>query len=89
MPLGTGNDIGRAFGWGGGYSGELVEGLINEFYNAKIAKLDRWKVDILPFDISLENSPQSSYLNNYLSIGFFLFLFNFLFKHYYYYFIIY
>jgi diacylglycerol kinase family enzyme len=41
LPLGTGNDLARTLGWGGGYNDELIETFINKITNGKIVKLDR------------------------------------------------
>ncbi len=41
LPLGTGNDLARTLGWGGGYSDELIESFITKIINGKIVKLDR------------------------------------------------
>lgn len=41
LPLGTGNDLARTLGWGGGYNDELIETFINKMINGSIAKLDR------------------------------------------------
>lgn len=48
LPLGTGNDLARALGWGSGYSGargELKE-IIGELMRAHEVLLDRWSVVI-------------------------------------------
>jgi diacylglycerol kinase (ATP) len=42
LPLGTGNDLARTLGWGGGYNDELIETFINKITNGKIVKLDRY-----------------------------------------------
>ena len=41
IPLGTGNDLARVFGWGGGYSGEDLKKLMKKFAKAKTMLLDR------------------------------------------------
>ena len=45
MPLGTGNDLARALGWGGGRHAlrDLV-GLLEEVETAQVSLLDRWQV---------------------------------------------
>lgn len=48
IPLGTGNDLARVFGWGGGYSGEDLRKLMKTFAKAKMMLLDRWNVDVTP-----------------------------------------
>jgi len=48
VPLGTGNDLARVFGWGGGYGGEDLHNLLNTFAQAKEMLLDRWQVEVTP-----------------------------------------
>ena len=42
LPLGTGNDLARTLGWGGGYNNESMELFLNKVINGKIVKLDRF-----------------------------------------------
>jgi hypothetical protein len=47
MPLGTGNDLARCLGWGGGYRTWRhvgVVGMLSEVANASVALLDRWTI---------------------------------------------
>ena len=46
LPLGTGNDLARVLGWGGGYSNELISELLVQVLEAHPALLDRWQVEI-------------------------------------------
>lgn len=41
LPLGTGNDLARTLGWGGGYNNESMEVFIKKVIFGKIVKLDR------------------------------------------------
>ena len=50
LPLGTGNDLARILGWGGGFSNELISALLMEIQEAHPAVLDRWEVCITPKD---------------------------------------
>ena len=50
LPLGTGNDLARVLGWGGGYSNDLISELLLQMLEAHPAVLDRWQVDITPKD---------------------------------------
>jgi diacylglycerol kinase (ATP) len=45
LPLGTGNDLARALGWGGGTRmGRSFVNLLEEVDSAQVALLDRWEV---------------------------------------------
>ena len=48
LPLGTGNDLARALGWGGGYSGAKGElkRILGELMRAHEVLLDRWTVNV-------------------------------------------
>eukprot|EP01096_Ripella_sp_DP13-Kostka_P004224 TRINITY_DN16387_c0_g1_i2.p1 TRINITY_DN16387_c0_g1~~TRINITY_DN16387_c0_g1_i2.p1 ORF type:complete len:463 (+),score=179.30 TRINITY_DN16387_c0_g1_i2:60-1448(+) len=66
LPLGTGNDIARVFGWGGGYTGESVKKILDQVQQASVTNLDRWKIQIS----SPSKEDEIHFMNNYLSIGF-------------------
>jgi diacylglycerol kinase (ATP) len=42
LPLGTGNDLARTFGWGGGFNSEPLYDFIYKVINGNIVKLDRY-----------------------------------------------
>lgn len=44
LPLGTGNDLARTLGWGGGYNNESMEVFLNKVINGKLVQLDRWTI---------------------------------------------
>jgi Diacylglycerol kinase catalytic domain len=46
LPLGTGNDIARVLGWGGGYEGESLPTIVDLVAHARPVELDRWHVEI-------------------------------------------
>lgn len=46
LPLGTGNDLARVFGWGGGYSGEKISRILHSVAMAKPVPMDRWKLAV-------------------------------------------
>ena len=50
MPLGTGNDLSRQFGWGGNYNKRMKDSnsMIEKVGQAELAALDRWRCLILP-----------------------------------------
>lgn len=45
LPLGTGNDLARVMGWGGGFVGGSVVPVLRKVSEAHVALLDRWTVD--------------------------------------------
>jgi len=65
LPLGTGNDLSRVLGWGGGYNGSPVAPILSAVYNSRTVMLDRWQIstsdpnDKLPLTV----------VNNYFTIG--------------------
>ena len=42
MPLGTGNDLARVLGWGGGWEGESVADILGQLAAGHVEPLDRW-----------------------------------------------
>jgi diacylglycerol kinase (ATP) len=82
LPLGTGNDLSRALGWGPGYQGESIAAILKTIPSSVAVSLDRWKVTYTPggvvgsVDLPLETDPEvaapkvsSMTMNNYWSIG--------------------
>ncbi|GMH49484.1 hypothetical protein TL16_g07210 [Triparma laevis f. inornata] len=50
MPLGTGNDLSRSFGWGPTFSNSMrKQGMIDRVVQAKATPLDRWRAVVVPF----------------------------------------
>lgn len=46
LPLGTGNDLARIHGWGGGYNNESLLAILEQVSQAYISLLDRWEMKI-------------------------------------------
>lgn len=77
LPLGTGNDLARALGWGGGYTDEPIGKILSSIGESETILLDRWQLvvernpDIQNDDDSgkaKENLPLNV-VNNYFSLG--------------------
>lgn len=62
LPLGTGNDLARCLGWGGGFVGESIEHVLLHVARAITVFLDRWCVE-------LEPDGESLVFNNYMGLG--------------------
>eukprot|EP01132_Coremiostelium_polycephalum_P002296 gene2296-2832_t len=63
IPLGTGNDMARSFGWGGGYNKEKLPLILREIGDSRVHTLDLWNLEIT----GKENKTIT--MNNYFSIG--------------------
>ena len=46
LPLGTGNDMARVLGWGGGYNNESLVELLAQVQRAHVVVVDRWALQI-------------------------------------------
>ncbi len=44
LPLGTGNDLSRSLGWGGGYTDEPISKILMSLQAAEIINMDRWRL---------------------------------------------
>ncbi|XP_046845663.1 LOW QUALITY PROTEIN: diacylglycerol kinase zeta-like [Xenia sp. Carnegie-2017] len=75
LPLGTGNDLSRVLNWGGGYTDEPLERILNHLQEAKVVQLDRWNLDVIPNESAVEKDANSvgnlplNVMNNYFSVG--------------------
>jgi diacylglycerol kinase (ATP) len=73
LPLGTGNDLARQLGWGGGYTGEPVGPILDEIAAARPVAFDRWTVHWRHLDAASGERArvgERSSMVNYFSIGF-------------------
>ncbi|XP_058444513.1 eye-specific diacylglycerol kinase isoform X2 [Malaya genurostris] len=74
LPLGTGNDLARALGWGGGYTDEPIGKILGNIGNSDTVLLDRWSLKVDPnpdvpnADDGKDNLPLNV-VNNYYSLG--------------------
>ncbi|KAL5475850.1 hypothetical protein EMCRGX_G025720 [Ephydatia muelleri] len=79
LPLGTGNDLARVLGWGGGYSDEPLERILFHIETGTVVNLDRWMLTVFPVPnegasrTPVEPGAVSDIplhvINNYFSIG--------------------
>ncbi|KAF4525636.1 hypothetical protein B566_EDAN001236 [Ephemera danica] len=74
LPLGTGNDLARALGWGGGYTDEPISKILQNIADGEIILLDRWELKVEkntaaePNEEGKDNLPLNV-VNNYFSLG--------------------
>lgn len=77
IPLGTGNDLARTFGWGGGYVDESMSFFLEKVINGLVIKMDRWSIQTKcqvgssasELDRTAKSNLPLTSLNNYFSIG--------------------
>ncbi|XP_051159647.1 eye-specific diacylglycerol kinase isoform X1 [Leptopilina boulardi] len=77
LPLGTGNDLARALGWGGGYTDEPISKILSNIGDSENTLLDRWQLTVErnPDAKSDEDASKGkenlplNVVNNYYSLG--------------------
>ncbi|KAM7349990.1 retinal degeneration A isoform 2-T4 [Cochliomyia hominivorax] len=76
LPLGTGNDLARALGWGGGYTDEPIGKILREIGMSQCVLMDRFRLKVkLNEDVPDDNVERSkpnvplNVINNYFSFG--------------------
>lgn len=71
LPAGTGNDLARVLGWGGGLGTVERQGglctMLQEIEHAAVTILDRWKISITNQKGKQLRAPK--FMNNYLGVG--------------------
>lgn len=66
LPLGTGNDLARIHGWGGGYNNESLLTILEQISESYISLLDIWEVTI---DSKHSKKKEVKTFFNYLGVG--------------------
>lgn len=69
IPLGTGNDLARSLGWGGGYEGEPIADIMLALAGGAVFPMDRWMVSVTGGAAGGLADPNVKVLNNYFSLG--------------------
>lgn len=74
LPLGTGNDLSRTLGWGGGYTDEPISKILISLQHADIINVDRWRLRLTPNPAYAGSNKGEDRLpldvvNNYFSLG--------------------
>lgn len=68
LPLGTGNDLARLHGWGGGYTNESLITILEQVAESYISLLDRWEMQVEDKKGKPRPKETKSFFN-YLGVG--------------------
>ena len=68
LPLGTGNDMARVLGWGGGYNNESIVEFLAQVQRAHVVVVDRWEMKLTPAGKNQTRTKNVTF-NNYFGIG--------------------
>jgi diacylglycerol kinase (ATP) len=68
LPLGTGNDLARVLGWGGGYDNGGLASICHKIMLGHEVYLDRWQLDVENVGLP-DGVKRPKIMNNYFSIG--------------------
>lgn len=66
LPLGTGNDLARIHGWGGGYMNESLITILEQIADSYISLLDRWEMTV---EDKKGKIKEAKAFTNYLGVG--------------------
>mmetsp|Transcript_27 Transcript_27/g.40 ORF Transcript_27/g.40 Transcript_27/m.40 type:complete len:1010 (-) Transcript_27:246-3275(-) len=69
LPLGTGNDLARIHGWGGGYNNESLLFILRQISESYISMLDLWELDITSTNKKGKQRKEVKSFINYLGVG--------------------
>jgi len=69
LPLGTGNDLARIHGWGGGYNNESLLLILRQISDAYISMLDLWELDMASTTKKGKQKKEVKSFMNYLGVG--------------------
>ncbi len=69
LPLGTGNDLARIHGWGGGYNNESLLLILRQISEAYLSMLDLWELSITSTSKKGHQRKDVKSFINYLGVG--------------------
>lgn len=69
LPLGTGNDLSRIHGWGGGYNNESLLFVLRQISDAFISMLDLWELTMTSTTKKGQQRKEVKSFINYLGVG--------------------